>query len=119
MKRISCSFLGNFTFLLGALLIASMGVVLYKATADTREASAQTRLAQDIVTTLDEITEQAVRAESNQRGFRLTGTEAFIEARDRDQAKADASVAQLASLLAGRRVQLQEVRKLAGIRCWR
>ena len=115
MKRISSSFLGNFTFLLGALIIAGMGLVLYTATADARKASALARHAQEIVSTLDEITEQSVRAESDQRGFLITGTEAFIQARDRDQARIELAIALVAKLFGGNERLLREVRKLADL----
>ena len=115
MKRISSSFLGNFTFVLGALLIASMGLVLYNATADASQASAMARHAQAIVTTLEEITEQSVRAESDQRGFILTGAEPFIADRVRDQANIDIAVADLARLFTGDERHLLQVRKLVGL----
>lgn len=115
MKRISSSFLGNFTFVLGALIIASVGVVLYKATADAREASELARHAQAIVTTLDEITEQSLRAASDQRGFLLTGNEAFIAGRTRDEGRINIATAQLALLFAGDERHLQQVGKLVDL----
>ncbi len=109
MKFISSSFLGNFTFLLGALLISTMGVVLYWATTAAREASALARGAQEIVTTLDELTEQVVRAESDQRGFILTGNEQFAQARDLDHGKIEQAIAQLRALLAAQPSHLAEL----------
>ena len=115
MKLISSGFLGNFTFLLGALLITTMGVVLYSATSAARDASLSARHAQDIVTTLDEISEQAIRSESNQRGFLLTGTEAFVAARRNDQVKLKRAIGELGRLVAADPRQLREVEKLVGL----
>lgn len=117
MKFVSSSFLGNFTFLLGALLIATMGVVLYSATTSAREASVLARHAQEIVSTLDEITEQTVRTESDQRGFILTGSEDFAIARDRDRDhdRIDQAIAQLRRLAADNPRQLREVDKVHGL----
>jgi signal transduction histidine kinase/CheY-like chemotaxis protein/HPt (histidine-containing phosphotransfer) domain-containing protein len=112
MKIISSSFLGNFTFLLGALLIATMGVVLYSATSAARDASAHARVAQDIVTTLDELTEQTVRCESDQRGFLLTQDEAFARAREADRDKVQAAIALLRRLMASEPRQLSDLNKV-------
>ena len=115
MKPISSSFFGNFTFLLVALVITAMGVMLYAATIAAREASAASRQAQEIVTTLDEISEQTIRAESNQRGFLLTGSDNFSKARDKDEGKLDLAVAHLGRLVWGESRQVAEVERLLGL----
>ncbi|MCY7319039.1 MAG: CHASE3 domain-containing protein, partial [Ramlibacter sp.] len=115
MKPISSSFLGNFTFLLGALVITTMGVMLYAATIAAREASVASRHAQEIVTTLDEISVQMIRAESNQRGFLLTGSDSFSQARDQDERKLDLAVAHLGRLVWGDSRQVSEVQRLLGL----
>ena len=115
MKFISSSFLGNFTFLLGALLITTMGAVLYSATSAAREASASARHAQQIVTTLDDLTEQTVRAESDQRGFVLAGTDDFLMARDRDHQKIEQALADLSRLVAADPKQLRTVEKVSAL----
>ncbi|GAC1603250.1 MAG: hypothetical protein NVS3B2_07590 [Ramlibacter sp.] len=112
MKLTSSSFLGNFTFLLGALLLATMGVVLYSATSAARDASAEARVAQQIVTTLDELTEQTVRCESDQRAFLLTDDEAFATARERDRARVQEAIAVLRRLVASDPRQLRDVEKV-------
>jgi signal transduction histidine kinase/DNA-binding response OmpR family regulator/CHASE3 domain sensor protein/HPt (histidine-containing phosphotransfer) domain-containing protein len=101
--------------LLGALLIATMGVVLYWATTAAREASALARDAQEIVATLDEITEQMLRAEADQRGFMLTGDEEFSAARDRDQGKVVEAIARLRKLVAASPKQLADVDKVEAL----
>ena len=115
MKSFSSSFLGNFTFVAGALLISTMGVVLYSATSAARDASAHARVAQEIVTTLDELTEQTVRTESDQRAFLLTQDEAFATARDRDQQRLQDAIALLRGLVAPDPGQLGEVEKVNGL----
>jgi CHASE3 domain sensor protein len=112
MKSFSSSFLGNFTFLLGALLIATTGVLRYSASSAASEASAHARVAQQIVTTLDELTEQMVRSESDQRGFLLTRDEAFVRAREHDHVELLDAVAMLRRLVAQDPKQLAEIDKI-------
>ena len=92
-----------------------MGVMLYAATIAAREASTASRQAQEIVTTLDDISEQTIRAESNQRGFLLTGSDNFSQARDKDESNLDLAVAHLGRLVWGDSRQVAEVERLLGL----
>jgi signal transduction histidine kinase/DNA-binding response OmpR family regulator/HPt (histidine-containing phosphotransfer) domain-containing protein len=112
MKFISSSFLGNFTFLLGALLLATMGVVLYSAISVARDATEHAQVAQDIVTTLDELTEQVVRSQSDQRAFLLTDDDSFSKARDGDHVRLLNAIALLRPMMAADAGQLRDIDKV-------
>ena len=109
MKPSSSSVLGHFTFVLGALLIATMGVVLYWATTAARDASALARRAQEVVSTVEGLTEYVLRAESDQRGFMITSSDEFGRARDRDHAVIDRILADLRRMVAGELEQLEQI----------
>jgi signal transduction histidine kinase/CheY-like chemotaxis protein/CHASE3 domain sensor protein len=115
LKVSSSSVLGHFTFALGALLIAAMGVVLYSVTTAAREASSLARRAQDVVTTLGDLSEQTMRAQSDQRGLLLTGSDEFAKGRDRAHVLIGKAIADVRGMLPREPAQLAQIERVAGL----
>ena len=108
-------FLAHSGFWLATLVLTAIGWAVYGASSQETESSRWVSHTQEVLQAAAEVDESVSRAESAQRGYLLTGVDAFLAERDQALAKVDGAVAQIRQLTLDNPVQrsrLPELEKL-------
>jgi diguanylate cyclase (GGDEF)-like protein/PAS domain S-box-containing protein len=101
---------------LAMLVCVSTGVLLYRSIRDFEVTRVQVRRNRDILDSLQSFLSSAQDAETGERGYLLTGDEAYLEPYNRAESEIESRVERVETLLAAdpdRRLQLAELRRLA------
>jgi len=98
MKRVDIKHLANFAFAAAAVMIAILGWVIYDATLEARDSTRRVSDTLYVIRSMDKINEDLSSAEIAQRGFLLSGLDAFTAERDVALAQVEDSYKTLQSL---------------------
>ena len=82
MRRLVLRYLAHFAFGVAAIVIVVVGAKLYDFTVQTRESTLLTVQTLEVIRAISKINENLSRAESAQRGYLLSGSNAFLTERD-------------------------------------
>ena len=104
--------LAHLSFWLATLVMIIMGWTLYRATANEIESSRWVSHRHDVLRTVTEISEAFSRAESAQRGYLLSGRDAFLSERDVAFEKVSDAIARLKALTPDNPVQQRRIPEL-------
>jgi signal transduction histidine kinase/CheY-like chemotaxis protein/CHASE3 domain sensor protein/HPt (histidine-containing phosphotransfer) domain-containing protein len=119
LKASSTKLLAHLSFWLATLVMLVMGWTLYDASNNELESSRRVIHTQEVRQAIAEIDELVSRAESANRGFRLSGRDAFLLERDQSVAKIGDSIALVRKLTldsAAQQGRLAELEKLIATR---
>ncbi len=108
-------FLAHSGFWLATLVLTAIGWAVYGASSQETESSRWVSHTQEVLQAAAEVDESVSRAESAQRGYLLTGVDAYLAERDQALAKVDGAVARIKQLTLDNPVQrsrLPELEKL-------
>jgi CHASE3 domain sensor protein len=100
-------------FLIAAAVIAVMGWTLYDATLKASAASHWVSHTQDVLQAIGDVDAHMGRAESAQRGYLLSGSDAFSHERDAEVTRLQAEVARVAKLTTDNPAQQARTTRLA------
>jgi signal transduction histidine kinase/CheY-like chemotaxis protein/CHASE3 domain sensor protein/HPt (histidine-containing phosphotransfer) domain-containing protein len=104
--------LAHFSFWLATLVMVVMGWTLYDAASSERESSERVAHTQEVRQTLAEINAFASRAESAERGYLLSGSDAFLSERDQAFARVDGAIGDVKKMTADNPVQQDRISQL-------
>ncbi len=119
MKAPVIRLLAHLSFWLATMVMVIMGGTLYVAATNEAESARRVTHAQDVRQELIEINERVSRAESAQRGYLLSGSNAFLVERDKALADLNESVGNVRKLTlenADQQLRLAQLEKLIAAR---
>lgn len=94
---------------LGVLFFLGNAAIAYVNIANVQEAETEVRSTHSVITTLDDVLNAALDAETGQRGFMLTGREAYLEPYTSGLAMIDEKLDELARLTADDAAQRENI----------
>ena len=112
MKTVSVNSLAHLAFWLGALVIVVMSWTLFDATRKAVESTQWVSHTQEVLAAIADIDKGLSRAESAQRGYLLTGNDAFLSERDEALTGVKDAVASIKGLVSDSPVQGGRIHRL-------